>query len=207
MRDWFSERVRDVSIKQWLAIGVILLAVALLGERLITQGTFLGYQVYEKNTASRKSEEALKKAQADKVKGSKVCQAFDEKRLKQITGQEFTKGALFADTREPTINSSCILNAKNSSDGKAIRAIVASLQERRDEASAQEEFSKQLKRANVEQVTGVGESALFETKTGRLLVKKGKTTFSVTVNSKEKEKSANKDVTIELAKELANAIE
>lgn len=180
---------------------LILVAVLVVSqlERLVTQGTLLGYQVRagEQKTVSTKT--PLGSA-SNTPQPSEACKRLTAEDTSTILSAKVERiGGAFGDRTEPNFVSSCIYRATE----KGMRSVTVILRDAKDQAAAQKSLEITSKLKGVERVNKLGDEAYFNPTAQQLTVRSKKRIATVTVSKPTTEsKISSKDAALKMAEQL-----
>jgi hypothetical protein len=159
------------SRKKIVAIGCVSLLLAVLViERLITQGTFLGYQVRSENKSIFTT---------DQVQESRVCELASEALAEDIFEAPVKRIATnLADVSEPIFMSICTYQTKTS----PARTATLVLREYADTIQIESQLEAFKRRAGQKRIEGLADEAYYVASSKQLMVRKGTSLITVTVS-------------------------
>lgn len=184
---WFKK----LSIKQ-IVIGVIvILLIILIAERLINQGTFLGYTVRDQQRTETFN------MPEEENKSSFACSTASVNKVSDALQAEVVKvGGSYKDVVEPRLVSVCNYTTKQ----KPARAVTIVVKDLRDDDSASQSLSSTKNKSNVKQLE-INDESYFAVDSRQLVTRKGNRVISVTVSEpREVSNIDSQQVTEQIAK-------
>lgn len=169
-----------------LVFVVLIVFAGVITERLVTQGTLMGYQILSKpNPISSESEQP-----------SEACKRADAKFVSSVLGASVERIALgFADQPKP-FRSICSYATK----GKGRRYVTIVMRDTATDSSAKSQLVTLAERKDSKAITGFGHEAYFTAKSRQLTIRQGKRIITVTISDPSKQSNI---ASLEAAKKIA----
>lgn len=186
LMDWLKKR----SPKQIIIAVIVLLSVIWVAERLINVGTFFGYQVVDKDTSSKVTDDVQVKTFA--------CTKLTTDEVSDVLGAKAKRiGGVFPDKDEPNFISNCSYQI----GGDTVRSVSILVRDSATDKAADSAFEDLKKRNKYDDMPEFGDEAIFTAVSRQLNVKDGRRIVSVTVSDPNSASSiSNKDAVVELYK-------
>lgn len=191
------------SLKQLAVFTLAVVLVVTQIERLVNQGTLLGYQIRANESATSKTVQnnsgSLLGFKPSNQK-SLACTKIDLKKVSDVMQVEMKQQPGFMpETQKPVTTSSCVFSAN---DPSASRMFTILMRIRDDEKSAKNILAALSKSSTVEKVNGVADEAIYNKTANQLTVRKEKTVYTLTVSARTAKNFDNKSAAVELAKNI-----
>ena len=164
----------NISKKQ-IIIGVaILVIVAIVSERFITQGTFLGYAVRQTSTQKNVTNDSKKSA-----KKSLACDLVSADDVTSIVGTKVKRIASnYEDRTKPKFLSVC----SYVSDKKPARSVSIVINDEGNDKTAENSLKKTSERKTAQKVGKLGDESYFVQSSRQLIVRQKSRIFTITVS-------------------------
>lgn len=175
-----------------LSFLLVAIAIGLLAERLITKGTFLGYQVIRKETSQTRRNKNISGSEINtkhtKTSDTKACKSISKETLsKKLSDDLRVVGSFVPDKDGPISTSSCIFVSDSS---KLTISIL--LREFQDQSKIKTQLDNVMKNEKVELLNAIGDHAVYNNSANQLTVQFGKRLYTITVTKNTEEKFDNK---------------
>lgn len=196
------KKFRHIQPRLLVLVFVAVLLFVTQFERLVTQGTILGYQVRKVQSPvaasnQNRSGSILGGAVAKENEKSIACDTFPAQKVAQVLKQDVERISGFvADKTDPYVISSCIYRTKDAATKRTVALLVREL---KDKQTAQKTLETLRAGSKGAVVKGVGDEAYFNTNANQLTVRVQKKVYTVTV-PRVKDSEDNKSIAVDIVK-------
>lgn len=186
---------------------LILLVVLLISqtERLISQGTILGYQVRDVSSSQKNLNNnsgslntGLKGLKEDK----EVCGKIDIQKVSEAMNDEMrAQGGFIPPSDNSEKRSSCIFVSKEQGSKKLATLLI---RDQQNESTAKKTITSlsDSARDKVSKIDDVMDEAIFNDQSNQLTARKGKIIYTITATSSSEKNFDNKTASIKIAKNI-----